>query len=252
MKFYDLTKEERKQRTIEIQDSIRDEITSKDLNDMTLLFDHKDTYFRRAAYLAVGRIYREKPTILDDILQCLNQLFQNKSERIRQTVINSCGEIAMNDFECVQAFFDKGMVDHHHSVRNAVVGSLKKAGEKNPDEILPYCKVSIVSSNVEIRRLACHGLELRGREHPEDIIDILKLLQYEENKRVKDMLIHVLGQISYKKGCLFYVSKQVETWDNKEIYPLYKEETIEVHGRYERFSEFTQAEVISYFETSKG
>lgn len=31
-----------------------------------------------------------------------------------------------------------------------------------------------------------------------------------------------------------------------------KEEKIEVHGRYERFSEFTKDYVISYFENSKG
>lgn len=250
LSFYDLTKEERKQKTIDIQERIRKAITSKELTDMHALFDHKDTYYRKAAYLAVGRLYRDDLTMLGDILHGLEELFQNESERTRQTVVNSCGEIAMKDFESVKVFFDKGMVDAHHSVKNAVVGSLKKAGDKNPDEILTYCKTNIGSSNPEIRRLACHGLELRGREHPQEVIEILKLLQFEENKRVKDMLIHVLGQINYKKGCFVYVTEQVKNWDNKEIFPLYKEETIEVHGRYEKFSEFTQAEVMSYFEKS--
>jgi hypothetical protein len=41
--------------------------------------------------------------------------------------------------------------------------------------------------------------------------------------------------------------EMVETWENKEIYSLLKEEAIEVHGRYEKFSEYTQSEVIAYF-----
>ncbi|KJS86521.1 MAG: hypothetical protein JM58_06785 [Peptococcaceae bacterium BICA1-8] len=248
MAFYELTKEERKQKYIDILDNICIAMQNNVLSEIKPLFDHQDTYFRKAAYLAVGKIYVSEPKMIKDILECLNELFQNESERIRQTVIYSCGEIAIYDFESVREFFDKGMIDDHHSVRNAVVGSLKKAGGKNPDKILPYCNANIVSSNLETRRLSCHCLELRGREHPQEIIDILKFLQYEKIKRVKDMLIHVLGQISYKKGCLFYVTKQVESWDNKEIFRLYKQEVIEVHGRYENFSEFSQDFVISYFE----
>lgn len=248
MAFYDLSKEERKQKYEAIQDALYKSIQNNDLKEIEPLFDDRDTYIRKAAYLAVGKIYFSEPKILNHILGCLSNLFHNKSERVRQTVIYSCGEIAINNFECVKEFFDKGMVDSHHSVRNAVVGAMKKAGEKNPSELLPYCKANILSPIPETRRLCCHGLELRGREHPQEIIDILKLLQFEKKKRVKDMLIHVLGQISYKKGCLFYVSEQVKSWDNKEIYELYKEEVIEVHGRYEKFSEFTQEFVISYFQ----
>lgn len=45
----------------------------------------------------------------------------------------------------------------------------------------------------------------------------------------------------------YELSKADRLFENKEIYPLLKEESIEVHGRYEKFSEFTQAEVIAYF-----
>jgi hypothetical protein len=46
------------------------------------------------------------------------------------------------------------------------------------------------------------GIELRGRSHPADILLILKELQYDKAARVRNTLIHVLGQISYKKNCL--------------------------------------------------
>ncbi|HAZ19966.1 MAG TPA: hypothetical protein DCY75_07335 [Clostridiales bacterium] len=90
-------------------------------------------------------------------------------------------------------------------------------------------------------------MELRGRTHPQDVIDILKLLQFEKTKRVYDTLIHVLGQISYKKGCFRYVINQLKIWENKDLYPLVQNEIIEIHGRYEKFSEFTQQEIIDVF-----
>ena len=62
------------------------------------------------------------------------------------------------------------------------------------------------------------------------------------------MLVHVLGQISYKKGCFEFVVKELESWENKAVYPAFAKEAIEVHGRYEKFSEMTQAQVKTYFE----
>lgn len=53
------------------------------------------------------------------------------------------------------------------------------------------------------------------------------------------MLIYILGQISYKNGCFHYVVGELKTWENL-IFEQFKEEVIEVHGRYEKFSEFSQ------------
>ena len=53
-----------------------------------------------------------------------------------------------------------------------------------------------------IRRAVVDGIELRGRTHPEEILPLLKEVQSDPDKKVRRRMIHVLGQISYKKGCL--------------------------------------------------
>ncbi len=78
-------------------------------------------------------------------------------------------------------------------------------GEKNPEPVLTWAKNYLYHADKEIRREICNGIELRGRTHPQDILPLLKKLQHEKTARVRNTLIHVLGQISYKKGCLITV-----------------------------------------------
>lgn len=176
----------------------------------------------------------------------LLRLMRDPSERVRQTVVYTAGEIAVRDVTTVRKILELGLYDNHHSVRNAVIGALKNAGNKN-EEAHAFCAAYMLSDSAEVRRLVCHGLELCGRTHPQEIIETLKLLQFDDNRRVRAMLIHVLGQISYKKGCFVFVAQAVSKWENKEIYELFQAETIEVHGRYEKFSALTQSEVVAYF-----
>lgn len=69
--------------------------------------------------------------------------------------------------------------------------------------------------------------------------------------KVVKMLVHVLGQISYKKGCFHYVVDELKKWGNKNIYRSFQDEVIEVHGRYEKFSEFSQEYVSNYFKNEE-
>lgn len=211
------------------------------------LFDNEDLYIRKAAYLAVGKVYEQDRTSIKKILHILNELYLEESFRIRQSVIYSCGEIAIYDFKSVEDLISKGIMDKHHSVRNAVIGALKKSGDKNPKEVLEFCRDNLNSDIAETRRILCHSIELRGREHPEEVMDILKLLQYDSNRKVRKMLVHVLGQISYKNGCFNYVVNELGKWNNDDIYDLFKEEAVDVHRRYEKFSEFNAEYVSDYF-----
>jgi hypothetical protein len=90
-----------------------------------------------------------------------------------------------------------------------------------------------------------HGIELRGRTHPEDVLPVLYKLQNEENKRVRDMIIHVLGQISYKNGCLENVISSLKQWENQALVGEALDEIIVVHGRY-RFAVKSKEEVEEY------
>jgi hypothetical protein len=150
-------------------------------------------------------------------MDMLGTFIKSDNERVRQTVINAAGEIAMSDLDCVEHLFDIGIIDQHHSVKNAIQGSLKKAGEKNPEQVIPFCEKYITNRDPEARRTAAHGLELRGRTHPEDVMPVLRLLQFEKDKRVRPMLVHIFGQISYKTGCLEKVTAELLKWEDKVL-----------------------------------
>jgi hypothetical protein len=45
-------------------------------------------------------------------------------------------------------------------------------------------------------------------------------------------VIHVAGQISYKKGCLEKVVNNLKNWENKELVAEIVDEIVDVHKQY--------------------
>ena len=131
--------------------------------------------------------------------------------------MNAPGEIGMEDFAIAEYFFDKGLFDEHHSVRNAVIGSVKKMGEKNPKPVLKWANKYLHHEDKEFRRDICHEIELRGRTHPQDILPLLKELEFDKTTRVKNTLVHVIWQFAFKKGCLQTVVAALKNWENKDL-----------------------------------
>lgn len=248
MGFYDLDKKQRLQLVDKINKDIFNDLQLKENSNIIAFFSNNDTYIRKTAYLAIGRIHKANSNLQTKILKLLDTLFTSGNEKVRQTAINSAGEIGIVEFEKVTRFFDKGLFDEHHSVRNAVIGSMKKMGEKNPKPILKWAKKYLHHPDKEVRREICHGIELRGRTHPQDILPLLKELEFDETARVKNTLVHVLGQIAYKKGCLATVIEQLKSWDNKELVLQALDEIIDVHNRYKDFSILTQQQAIEYID----
>jgi hypothetical protein len=248
MSFYTLPKEKRVQLTEKIGKGIFSDIKTGRKQNIIRYFSDEDTYIRKAGYQAIGKIYHATDTFQKPVLKQLVLLFEHESPKVRQTVVNAAGEIAMKDFEVVENLFHRGLFDVHHSVRNAVIGSMKKAGEKNPKAILSWAKKYLAHPDKEIRREICHGIELRGRTHPQDILPLLKKLQNDKTARVRNTLVHVLGQIAYKEGCLQTVITDLKTWSNKELVIDAVEEIIDVHYRYRNFSVLTQEEARAYIE----
>jgi HEAT repeat protein len=248
MSFYDLNKYERALLVAKIKSEILRELSKKDLSAVLTYFSDEDTYIRKSAYLSIGRIYFENTTLHKKIILILESLLEKKDFKIRQTIINAAGEIGIKEFGTVEHFFDKGLFDEHHSVRNAVIGSIKKMGEKNPIPVLKWAKKYLHHPDKEIRREICHGIELRGRTHPQDILPLLKELEFDKTSRVKNTLVHVIGQIAYKKGCLKTVIADLKKWQNKELVLKAIDEIIDVHHRYKNFSVLTQKQAISYIK----
>lgn len=211
-------------------------------------FSETDTYIRKAAYTSVGKIYSGDRSLLEAILQKLSALFEEEDELIRQTVVNAAGEIGKSDFPAVASLMRQGLFDEHHKVRNAVIGSIKKMGQHNPKPVLAFARNYLHHPDKEIRREICHGIELRGRTHPEEVLPLLKELEFDPTARVRNTLIHVLGQIAYKKGCLEKVIEHLKTWENQAVVAKAIEEIIDVHRRYAKFSYKSQQEAIDYIQ----
>lgn len=248
MSFYDLGKKERVQLVEKITQLIEDDFQKKLDTNIIFYFSDEDTYVRKSAYIAVGRIYKLAKTDKKSILKKLADLLESKNEKVRQTAINAAGEIGILDFASIEKMMHKGLFDAHHSVRNAVIGSIKKMGEKNPEPVLAFAKIYLHHPDKEIRREICHGIELRGRKYPQDILPLLKELQFDKTSRVANTLIHVLGQISYKKGCLQTVISELKTWQNKELVSKAIDEIIDVHERYKNFACLSQKHAIDYIQ----
>lgn len=246
LKFYELTKPERIELTALIKKQIVHDLRIKQNKNTVSYFDNEDTYIRKSAYLNAGQIYFESKELQTVIIKLLEALMTNVSYKIRQTAINAAGEIGKSDFNAVEHIFDRGLFDEHHSPRNAVIGSLKKMGEVNPVPVLKWAQKYLHHPEKEIRREICHGLELRGRKYPLDILPLLKQLQDDKAHRVRSTLIHVIGQISYKKGCLETVVEHLKSWENKQLVNEALEEIIDVHNRYRNFFALTQKEAKEY------
>lgn len=248
MGFYDLAKDERNQLVERISKEIECDLSETKTANVFNFFSDDDTYIRKAAYLAIGKIFYANPQLQGVIFLTLKTLFQSKDELVRQAVINAAGEIGKFHFNKVETFMHIGLFDEHHRVRNAVIGSIKKMGERNPEPVLTWAKGYLKHEDKEIRREICHGIELRGRTHPQDILPLLKELEFDETKRVSETLIHVLGQIAYKRGCLQTVVAHLNTWQNRVLVQKALDEIVDVHKRYKKFAILSQQEAIDYID----
>ncbi|WP_316819156.1 HEAT repeat domain-containing protein [Pedobacter nyackensis] len=248
MGFYDLDKQDRLKVVAEISNDIATELETGEFKKTIQYFADEDTYIRKSAYLSLGKVYQAKGALRFKITSVLEKLFSETDFRIRQTVINTAGEIGKTDFETVRNFFEKGLFDEHHSVRNAVIGSIKKMGEVNPIPVLGWARLYLHHEDKEIRREICHGIELRGRKYPQDILPMLQELQNDKTTRVRSTLVHVIGQIAYKKGCIQIVVEHLKNWENKQLVAEALEEIIDVHDRYKDFAVLTQEQARQYIE----
>ena len=248
MNFYDLSKAERSKKVADIQFELQEATKKNEIEVYLEHFGDEDIYLRKAAYLGIGRIYSARHDLRKAILAILTRLQTHRDELVRQTVVNTAGEIGMFQFEMVYQIFDRALFDDHHKVRNAVIGSVKKMSKKNPEPTLIWAKKYLKHPDKEVRREICHGIELRGRTHPEEILPLLKVLQNDDTARVRGTLVHVIGQISYKKNCLPKVVKALKTWKNMTLVHDAIDEIIDVHSekRYAKFAELSQQHVIDY------
>jgi hypothetical protein len=120
-------------------------------------------------------------------------------------------------------------------------------GQKNPEPTFKFAKLHLHDKDPKIRREIVHGIELRGRTHPEEVLPLLEELQDEKVKEVINIVIHVIGQISYKTGCLEIVIDSLNSWHNRKLVHDVKEEILKVHKNY-KFAAKSPGEAEEYIK----
>lgn len=245
MAYYDLSKSEREALFQTMQVQIERALTNKEWTALQRFAADEDTYIRKNVYLILGNLWLNNPNLCEAVLKSIAVLLRVKNPQVRQTAINAAGEVGKKDFESVAHIFDESLFDTHHVPRNAVIGSVKKMGAVNPDPVLHWARNYLHHPDKEVRREICHGIELRGRKYPLDILPLLKELQWDKTKRVSTTLVHVIGQIAYKKNCLEQVAEELLSWDNQQLVEDALAEIVNVHGRYKDFAFYTQAQALN-------
>ena len=105
MSFYNLKKEERLKLVERIYKDIFLSLQRNNLSVFRQFFSDEDTYIRKTAYTATGRIFNENKNLQKKIVSTLKKLLEEEDFKIRQTAINAAGEIGIRNFEIVEDFF---------------------------------------------------------------------------------------------------------------------------------------------------
>ena len=119
-----------------MEQKIKDDLAGGNSESIERCAADNDTYIRKNAYSIMGRLYRDHPKSRARILDLLKDLFRSDDEKLRQTAVYLSGEIGRTGDRCgtgtddVTRILEIALADEHHSVRNAVIGALKRMGGK--------------------------------------------------------------------------------------------------------------------------
>ncbi|MHA1975180.1 MAG: HEAT repeat domain-containing protein [Candidatus Hodarchaeales archaeon] len=245
MGFYSLSKDKRKEFVDKMRADIKSDLDKGISPNIDMYVSDPDTYVRKNSYQILARLYKESEEYKEKVLALIDELQTDKNVLKRQTAVYTLCEIGIFDAEKILNRLEKVLTDEHHRVRNAVTGGLKRMTEKNPVPALKFAEKYIHHENPLVRIEIIHGIELLGRKNPEKILPLLKEIQDDSDKKVRKILIHVLGQISYKKGCLEKVVTDLMKWKNEELVKEALDEIMRVHEKYP-FSDKTPKEAREY------
>ena len=98
MGFYDLDKQDRVALIGQISSNIAADLHSGKDRMLRQYFADDDTYIRKSAYLAIGKLYSAHGLPRTSIISALNALLSADDPKIRQTAVNAAGEIGKTDF----------------------------------------------------------------------------------------------------------------------------------------------------------
>ncbi|HME53707.1 MAG TPA: HEAT repeat domain-containing protein [Candidatus Lokiarchaeia archaeon] len=236
MSIYRMPKADRLKLVETINHDIREAFNQEDVDVIEKYFSDEDTYIRKNAYEAVARIYHDDASKHDLIIKMIDVLLETGAVKVRKSAVHALGEIGRFDSSKIMELLGRSLSDESKIVNDAVIGALKRMGEKNPEPTLTFARTFLHHPKPVIRREIVHGIELRGRTHPKEILPLLKELQDEKDSRVRKMIVHVVAQCSYKKGCIEIVLEMLKKWHDEILVSQILNEILKVHESYKNFA----------------
>ena len=106
MAFYDWSKEKRQAFALELYGLSKAVLEGTDPAGLLMYFSDEDTYIRKTAYLALGKVVKHHPVLTKAAIEFLKHRLGNPDFKVRQTAVNAAGEIGKWDFESVAFIFD--------------------------------------------------------------------------------------------------------------------------------------------------
>lgn len=104
MGFYDLSKQDRVKVTEKINRDIINDLNNNSLTKIQSYFSNDDTYIRKLGYSLIGKIDFTHESLQQKIISMLKILLQQDDFRIRQTAINTAGEIGRFEFQYILSY----------------------------------------------------------------------------------------------------------------------------------------------------
>ncbi len=250
MGLHKLPKEKKCKYIDDLSNEIICGLDTNEFKDILKYASDKDNQVRKFASSVLADAFKDD-SLKDSLSKAFETMIHSDDEKIRQTAIYTAGQIGQTDAEEIYPLLEIGIADKHFKVQKATTSVLKVMCEKNPEQSLDFIKKHVHHENPSVRREIVHGIELRGKKCPEDILPVLRSLQDEKHKSVVNIVIHVIGQISYKKGAIESIATELKTWNNKWLVKKSVKEIISVHKKHPKITDKSLDEIENYLILNK-
>lgn len=245
MELRHLSKEKKNIQMDKISNEI---ICGLDTRDYENILNHagdKDNQVIKHVSIVLADAYKDE-SLKANLSKLLEEMSASSDEKVRKTMVLTAGEIGKKNAEDIFPILEFAMDDESEVVQKTAISALKIMCDKNPGPSLKLASSLIGHENPEIRKGIIHGLELRGKKYPEDVLPILTAIQNEKHKSVVNVIIHVMGRISYRKGSVEKVVEELKTWTNRWLVKKSAQEIISFHGKHTKFASRSHEEIEKY------
>ena len=226
---YHLSKDERLAFLEKEKTELKDSIYLGNYTRVAEFFYYEDIVIRNHAYEGLSKVFSKFPQDRENITALMFYLMRDSNPKIRQNTVKAAGEIGRVEFKYINNILKRGLFDVDNSVLNATINSVQKLVQTNPVPTLKFTKKYLYSHLAKVRVQLLFAIEMRGRTNPQDILTLLKELQDDDNEKVQETVVLVIGRISILAGNLETIVLNMKSWHNDKLVSRIMFEVLKTH-----------------------